>query len=216
MLTFNMTLAAADSVPEQHAGKPVVTITAFHSGEIAAAEQELADFMSFGSPVASSIASQSYMDVQRGADEATAWGRRVYIKGGFTDELPAEALDRMVEHLETGTASDLFGLWAQGGAIARVPEEATAFTGRQARFQMSADSTWDDQLADASRVSWVRQAFGIVEPYSRVGRYANDVGDSGPDLGRWIYGDVKYDRLVTVKRTWDPDNVFRLNQNIKP
>lgn len=216
MLTFNMTLGAAGRVPDGHVGQPVVTITAFHSGDVNYAERELDDFMSSGSPVSRAIVEQSYLDLQRSADETSAWGHRVYIKGGFTDELPAEALDRMVEHLATGTGSDLFGLWAQGGAIARVPEDATAFTGREARFQMSADSTWDDPSLDQSKVSWVRDAFAIVEPYSRTGRYVNDVGDSGPNLGRWVYGDAKYDRLVAVKRAWDPDNVFRLNQNIKP
>lgn len=69
---------------------------------------------------------------------------------------------------------------------------------------------------DDARLGWARAAYALVEPESRTGRYVNDVGDSGPDLGRWVYGDAKYDRLVTVKRAWDPDNVFRLNQNIKP
>jgi hypothetical protein len=81
---------------------------------------------------------------------------------------------------------------------------------------MSSDSTWDDPTADEARIGWARDAFAIAEPYARTGRYVNDVGDSGPDLGRWVYGDAKYDRLVAVKRAWDPDNVFRLNQNIKP
>jgi FAD/FMN-containing dehydrogenase len=215
MLTFNMTLAAAESVPRDHVGKPVVTISAFHSGDVIHAERELDELMRLGSPVARSVVEMSYLDLQRSADEATAWGHRVYIKGGFTDELPAGALDRMVEHLLRAGPDDVFGLWAQGGAIARVPEEATAFTGREARFQMSAESTWDDPAADGERLGWAREAYAIAEPYSRAGRYVNDVGDSG-DLGRWVYGDQKYDRLVAVKRAWDPDNVFRLNQNIRP
>ncbi|MGH8992228.1 MAG: BBE domain-containing protein, partial [Acidimicrobiia bacterium] len=77
------------------------------------------------------------------------------------------------------------------------------------------DSTWDDPAEDRARIAWVRAAFAIVEPHSRNGRYVNDVADSAPDLGRWVYGD-KYDRLVAVKRAWDPENVFRFNQNIKP
>ena len=216
MLTFNMTLAALGSVPEDHVGTPVVTISAFHSGDVAAAERELDEFMRFGSPVARSIVEMSYLDLQRIADEASAWGHRVYVKGGFTDELPGEALERMVEHLLRAGPEDVFGLWAQGGAIARVPEGATAFTGREARFQMSVETQWDDPTADSTRIGWAREAYAIVEPHSRTGRYVNDVGDSGPDLGRWVYGDEKYDRLVAVKRAWDPHNVFRLNQNIKP
>jgi len=216
MLTFNMTLAAADRVPDEHVGKPVVTISAFHSGDVNNAGRGLDDLMRFGSPVARSIVDSSYLDLQRVADDASAWGHRVYVKGGFTDELPGETLDRMVEHLLGAGPDDVFGLWAQGGAIARVPEEATAFTGRQARFQMSAETAWDDPAEDRSRIGWAREAYAIAEPYSRTGRYVNDVGDSGPDLGRWVYGDAKYERLVAVKRAWDPGNVFRLNQNIRP
>ena len=216
MVTFNMTLGTAGRVPAELVGKPVVTIAAYHSGDQDGAESELRDFMNAGQPVASSIKALSYLDLQRSADEAGAWGHRVYTKGGFTDDLPAEALEAMVEHFGTTTSSDTFGLWAQGGAIARVPEDATAFTGREAGFQMSSESTWDDPSADQTRVNWAREAYAIVEPHSRTGRYVNDVADSGPDLGRWVYGDAKYDRLVGVKRTWDPDNVFCLNQNIKP
>lgn len=81
---------------------------------------------------------------------------------------------------------------------------------------MSAETAWDDPAEDRSRIGWAREAYAIAEPYSRTGRYVNDVGDSGFDLGRWVYGDAKYERLVAVKRAWDPGNVFRLNQNIRP
>lgn len=136
MLTFNMTLAAVGSVPEDHVGRPVVTISAFHAGDVDDAARELEDFMKFGSPVARSMVEMSYLDLQRMADEPSAWGHRVYVKGGFTDGLPGDALERMVEHLMLAGPDDVFGLWAQGGAIARVDEDATAFTGRDARFQM--------------------------------------------------------------------------------
>ena len=216
MWTFNMALGSTESVPADLVGKPVATISAYHSGDQAAAEHELRDLMGFGAPVAASTVTRSYLDLQRAADDASAWGHRVYTKGGFTDDLPAQALEQMVDHLASGTSSDTFGLGAQGGAIARVAEDATAFTGRQAGFQMSSDSTWDDSTEDQARIEWAREAYAIVEPHSRTGRYVNDIADSGPDLGRWVYGDAKYDRLVGVKRNWDPDNVFRLNQNIKP
>ncbi len=216
MMTFNMSLGAAGGVPEEVVGQPVATIAAFHSGDANAAQEELREFIAYGSPVATSFVPMSYLDLQRSADEATAWGHRVYIKGGFTDDLPAEALEEMVEHFSRATTSDVFGLWAQRGAITNVPDEATAFTGRSAKFQMSPDSSWDDPADDPERMSWVRDAFAIVEPHSTIGRYVNDVADSGPGLGRWVYGDEKYDRLVAVKRAWDPQNVFRLNQNIQP
>jgi FAD/FMN-containing dehydrogenase len=217
LVTFSMGLAAEDgSVPEELAGRLTVSIGGHHSGDPAAAERELQPLLTFGPPVSTSLQVTSYLELQQSFDEPMAWGHRVYTKGGFTDDLPDAALDGLVEHFDTATAADAFGLWAQGGAIARVPEDAMAFTGRSAGFQMSSDATWDDPLLDESHMAWARTAYAIVEPYSKTGRYVNDVSDSGPDLGRWIYGDAKYDRLVAVKRTWDPDNVFRRNQNIKP
>jgi FAD/FMN-containing dehydrogenase len=215
LLTFGIAVAGADG-PEGFRGQPVVTVSAFHSGDQKAAERELQALATFGEPIARKFEQQAYIDVQRMYDEELGWGHRIYTKGGFTDDLPDEALDRLAAHFRDATVANGFGSWAQGGAVGRLPEESTAFTGRSARFQMSSESSWDDPAEDERHIAWGRAAFAIVEPFSRTGRYVNDVSESGGDLGRWIYGDEKYDRLVAVKRAWDPDNVFRLNQNIKP
>lgn len=216
MASFNMSLAWEGLVPDEMVGKPVVKVTAFHSGDVSAAADELRPLLSAGSPIGRGHDVLRYLDVQRQADEASAWGHRVYTKGGFTDDLPAAALESMVDHLSYAGPNDLFGVWSQGGQISRIDEDAMAFTGRSAPFQMSSETAWDDPTDDENRLDWARAAFAIAEPHSRTGRYVNDVADSGADLARWIYGDAKYDRLVAVKRAWDPDNVFRLNQNIKP
>jgi FAD/FMN-containing dehydrogenase len=216
MVSFNMGRAWDGLVPDEMVGKSIVKITAFHSGDVDAAADELRPLTGSGSPVATAHDVMRYLDVQRLADEESAWGHRVYTKGGFTNDLPAAALESMVEHLGGAADSDLFGVWSQGGQIARVAEDAMAFTGRSAPFQMSSEASWDDPADDENRIGWTRAAFAIAEPYSATGRYVNDVSDSGADLARSIYGDAKYDRLLAVKRAWDPDNVFRLNQNIKP
>ena len=210
-----MAVAGADS-PEGYEDKPIVTVAAYHSGDQANAEAELRELTGHGQPIARKLEQKAYLDVQRMYDNEMDWGHRVYTKGGFTDDLPDEALDQLVEHFANATISNGFGSWAQGGAIGRVPEEATAFTGRSAPFQMSTDSSWDDPADDERNIGWGRAAYAIVEPHSRTGSYVNDVSESGEDLARSIYGPEKYDRLVAVKRAWDPDNVFRLNQNIKP
>ena len=104
----------------------------------------------------------------------------------------------------------------QGGAISRVPDDVMAFTGRDARFEMSADGEWDDPAFDQAGSDWVRRAMTIVEPDAVMGRYVNEIAESGPEESRAIYGDAKVARLATLKRAWDPDNVFRLNHNIAP
>jgi hypothetical protein len=103
-----------------------------------------------------------------------------------------------------------------GRAVAAVPEDATSYTGREAAFWLAAEILWDDESLDSSCREWVRAALADVQPFAVTGRYVNDVADAGDDVVRSVYGDAKYERLVDVKRTWDPDNVFRLNQNIRP
>jgi Berberine and berberine like len=107
-------------------------------------------------------------------------------------------------------------VWPWGGAIAAVAEDDTAFTGREAAFWAAPELFWTDPELDGACRAWARAATADMEPYTTVGRYVNDVVEVGADVARTIYGDGKYERLVALKRAWDPDNVFRLNQNILP
>jgi FAD/FMN-containing dehydrogenase len=100
--------------------------------------------------------------------------------------------------------------------MGRVDDDAMAFTGRNALFDVSADGNWDDPSGDEAHFGWVRKLWSFVEPDLTTGRYVNEVADAEESPGRSIYGDAKYERLVELKRAWDPDNVFRLNQNIRP
>ena len=96
-----------------------------------------------------------------------------------------------------------------------MPEDATAFTGRDAGFWLACEVQWDDPALDEPARDWARAAVAAAAPFASAGRYVNDVAETGED-GRAIYGEAKHRRLVELKRTWDPVNVFRLNQNIRP
>jgi hypothetical protein len=91
-----------------------------------------------------------------------------------------------------------------------------AFTGRTIPFDISADIAWSDATLDAACADWVRDAMAIVAGDLLPGRYVNELSDAGAEMTRSIYGDAKVARLAKLKRTWDPDNVFRLNHNIEP
>src|ERR1700694_1873083 len=103
-----------------------------------------------------------------------------------------------------------------GGATANVAEDATAFTGRSAAHWLDADALWVEKERDQSRIAWGRATLAALKPYARAGNYVNASVEEGHDVVRGIYGDNKYERLRALKRAHDPDNVFHLNQNIRP
>lgn len=158
------------------------------------------------------------LEAQHAYDDSMGWGHRVYTKSGYVSSLPDALVDAFVDHAAgSPPGEDVFSIWAFGGAVGRIPEEATAFQGRTAPFWVGTETQWDDPADDQSHRAWARTGIGLIEPYRVVGGYVNDVSETGDDaLVRSVYGDAKYERLVALKRAWDPDNVFRLNQNIRP
>jgi hypothetical protein len=157
-----------------------------------------------------------YLMLQSMTDEAYAWGKRNYVKGGLLNELSDAAIDVAMSSVENaGTPHASFAFLQMGGAIARVPEDATAFSGRNAAYGMSIECVWDDPSTDDLHRDWVRATHAAVRPHAMAANYVNLVEDPGADM-RAVYGDAKYDRLVSLKRRYDPTNLFRLNQNIKP
>jgi FAD/FMN-containing dehydrogenase len=204
-----------DPFPAELVGRPVVILGAAHSGSEEAAERELATVREPGA-LADTIARKTYLDMQTQGDEAMAWGKRFYSKGGFVDELSDELVDVAAAQAEAAPGECTVGFWAQGGAIADVPVDATAFNGRHAAFWVGAEASWEDPARDDQFVGWGRSAWDALTPFTAGGHYVNDLVESGEDLVRAAYGPAKYERLVAIKRAFDPDNVFRLNQNIRP
>jgi FAD/FMN-containing dehydrogenase len=206
---------AAD-YPESVAGQPIVIVGYNHSGDAAAVERDLAPIFAGPEPVATPGGSQPYLEVQTANDLAMGWGHRSFILGGWANGFRPAAFDTMVEHVAGGPTGCTFAITVQGGAIDRVPDDAMAFTGRRARFEMSGDIEWDDPADDETNRDWVRQTMAIVGPDSIAGRYVNENSEFGSEGTRGTYGDAKLPRLTALKRAWDPDNVFHLNHNIAP
>jgi hypothetical protein len=189
-----------------------------HCGSPADAERDLAGLRALGDPIEDSVESKSYLATQRMFDAPMEWGQRFSMKSSFLASLPGSLIREWAEQLSQvpDGAEGSFSVWAWGRAIAAVAEDETAFTGRDAAFWAAAEIVWNDGALDNACRSWARAAADTAAPHASVGRYVNDVTEVGRDVARTIYGDSKYDRLVALKREWDPDNVFRLNQNIKP
>jgi len=197
---------------------PLASVSVLHSGSPAEAERHLAGLRALGDQLEDSIEPKAYLASQRLFDAPMEWGQRFAMKSSFLASLPeplvrewADQISRVPKGAEGG-----FSVWAWGRAIASVPEQDTAFTGRDAAFWAGAEIVWNDSGLDDACRDWARAGIATAAPHASLGRYVNDVTEVGSDVARMIYGDAKYGRLVALKREWDPENVFRLNQNITP
>jgi FAD/FMN-containing dehydrogenase len=215
-LSLGLAVAGPDDPWPELIGQPVVRLGVTHCGTEDAAERDLRAVRA-NSPLADTIERRSYLAVQGQSDEAMAWGKRFYMKGGYVDEFTPDLVDTCVEQIRAAPSEGCeIGFWAQGGAIGRVPADAMAFTGRDAGFWIGVEAFWLGPAEDESHMGWGRAAWDALTPFSSAGHYVNDMVETGERVVRAIYGDAKYERLVELKRTHDPDNVFRLNQNVKP
>ena len=205
-----------EGAPAAPGADPVVMVSFNHSGRADTVERDTAGLRRGPEPLSVTSGSQAYLEVQAAHDLVFDRGHRSFIAGLYANVVRPEALAALVDHVASGPAGGSFGVTAQGGAIARFDEDATAFAGRAARFDLSADAAWEDADDDDANEAWVRRAMAFVEPDAIEGRYANENADAGPTETRLIYGDAKLARLAALKRTWDPDNVFRRNHNIEP
>ena len=197
---------------------PVATVSVCHCGSPADVERDLAGLRALEAPLEDSIEPKRYLVAQRLFDAPMEWGQRFSMKSSFLDSMPAALVQDWVDQVSRAPAGAEggFSVWAWGRAIASVSEDDTAFTGRNAALWAGAEIAWNDDALDEACRSWARAGVDTAAPHAAAGRYVNDVMEVGGDVARTIYGDAKYERLVALKREWDPDNVFRLNQNITP
>ncbi|MEJ3403358.1 FAD-binding oxidoreductase [Rathayibacter sp. YIM 133350] len=164
-----------------------------------------------GRPVARRTVELSYLELQSRDDSIRGHAQRRYWKGHYFRELPDAALDALLEH-DPGVAASL---QAYGGAIAEIPDEDTAFGGRDTLFEYVAGTRWSDPGEDADRIQRARLSASRLAPFAS-GVYVNVLTDEGAAGIRAAYPAAKLARLRSVKAAWDPDNVFHLNQNIPP
>ena len=166
-------------------------------------------------PAASDLAVVPFLFMQTITDDLFAHGLRTYIKAGFADDLPDGLIDVLLERAASiRSPISQVELLALGGAIARVDSDATAFPFRQARWLINIPATWRDAAEDEREIAWARGTHAAVKPYLSEGTYVNFMGDED-DTAAGAYGRTM-ERLQQIKAVYDPDNVFRLNQNIQP
>jgi FAD/FMN-containing dehydrogenase len=197
-------------------GAPVVGVRVVYHGALKDGARLVAPLRQFGAPIADDIQPRSYVDVQRLVEPQFPAGRLNYWKANFLDTLSDELIETVVDvfaHAPSHSSSIAFE--QMGGAVARVGETETAFRHRGAAFSLLLLGGWDEPSASEANVAWVRHLWERTQPLSSPGVYVNYLGAEGDERIRDAYG-VNYERLVAVKRKYDPHNFFRLNQNIRP
>ena len=214
---FGIDRAESDAgYPDDLVGKPITYLAWNHSGSADDVERDTAGLRVGPTPVTTMVRSVPYLDVQTAHDLAFAWGSRSFINSHNANDVRPAALEELVELVATAPGEGTFSVTGLGGAISRVPEDATAYAGRASAFDLSADSSWTDPALDEANADWCRRALAVVEPDRALGAYANGNSDVGPEESRRIYGDDKLARLADLKRAWDPDTVFHVNPNVAP
>ena len=212
-----ITAPPADFVPEPVRGHPILGCVVCYAGDPDEGEAVLRPLREFGPPPLDLLGPMPYVAVQDLITAGNPRGLRNYWSADFLAELPDEAIDVHVAHAtEPVSPFSQMLLVAGGGAIARVPEDATAFSGRKAPFNAHYLSLWEDEADDEKNIAYTRAIATAMKPWTTGRVYLNFIGDEGIDRIEASYGKEKYARLQKLKGEWDPDNLFRHNQNIKP
>jgi len=203
-------------LPETVHGREVVVLPVFYCGAVAEADKLIAPLRDFGTPLGEHIGPQPYVQWQKAFDPLLTPGARNYWKSHNFTELADGALNSAIEFagkLPSPQCEIFIGLIA--GAPNRVAPNAMAYGHRDARFVLNVHGRWDEAADDEKGIGWAREFFKASAPYASAGAYVNFMTAEEGDRVAAAYGS-NYERLVEIKRRYDPENVFHFNQNIKP
>jgi FAD/FMN-containing dehydrogenase len=203
-------------VPTELHGKLVVAVVCCHAGSVEQGEEVVRPLKAFGSPVLDGCAPKPFLEHQAMFDPSYPHDWWYYMRSCDVTELTDDVIDIAVDHsLRIRSPRTAFPIWQMGGAVTRVGEADTAFSGRHGGHTFNITGMTDTAEGFEEEREWVRDFWSDLEPH-HTGVYVNFLMDEGEERVRQAYGPDKYDRLKALKRRWDPGNLFRLNQNIPP
>ncbi len=204
-------------IPEDLQGKPIVALVFTYAGPVEQGREALRAMEALPTPAVDAIVPKPYVTHQKMFDPALPHGRHYYWKSHKLGPLTGDLIDTIVGQTE-GITSPLstVAIFTEGGAVGRVPEDATAFPNRDAAHDINIVGSWlpDDPEPDR-HIEWVRGFFAAVEPFSK-GVYVNFTSDDAADRIVDAYTPEQRRRLAALKAKYDPTNFFRLNANIAP
>jgi len=212
-----ITAPPEEFVPEPVRGQPIVAVICCYAGDPTEGEEVMRPLREFGPPGMEMVDRIPYVAVQQLIDPPNPKGKLNYWSADFLAELPDKAVDTLVEHA-TNPVSPMSQmlLIPGGGAIARVPDEATAFGQRNAPFNTHFLSMWEDPSDTEKNVAYTKEIAGAMKPWTTGRAYLNFIGDEGEGRVEAAFGPEKFAKLQALKAKWDPTNLFCHNQNIPP
>jgi FAD/FMN-containing dehydrogenase len=205
-------------LPEEVHGKPIVMVGACYAGSPEEGAEVVRPLKRFGRPIVDLLEPKPYTALQSMFDPLVPHGWHRYWKSVELPPLTDDAIETLVEHASAFTSPKSYCIVFQlGGVLGRVAEDETAFSQRGAAHNVNINAVWTEDDPEAERhIAWARDFFDAMQSHAGGRVYLNFLGEEGADRVRQAYGAGNYERLVELKRTYDPTNFFRLNQNIEP
>jgi FAD/FMN-containing dehydrogenase len=208
---------AAPFVPEELQGTPMLAIAIGYIGPLEQGEQEIAALRDFAPPAIDLLGPIPYTALQQMFDAFYPHGLCSYWKTEYLERPSAELVETVLDHFarRTSPLSQVF-VENYGGAVGNVAPGESAVSHRTLPYRLLILANWTDPAETEGHVAWAREFWEAARPYAHGGVYVNYLGDEGEDRVREAYQPETYDRLATLKATYDPTNLFRFNQNIPP
>lgn len=209
---------SAPFLPKEVHGKPIVGIAVCHSGSLEDGARAVRPLKEFGNPLADIIGPKPFVVHQTLFDAAMAPGRHYYWKSEYLPEFSEAAGGVLMDHAAKITSPHSSMLFFQlGGAMARFEETDTPAGNRNAAYVLNVAASWEDPAQTDEQIAWARGCWSAMQQFSTGGVNVNFLtGEEGNQRVRAAYGAANYERLVELKNKYDPQNMFRLNQNIPP
>jgi len=210
-------LAGITTTPD---GKSALVLVGVYNGDLSDGESALQPLRDFQKPLLDTFAPTPYRKVQTFFDEAAPPGLRYYWKSSFLERLPEDGLATLIEQARRRpSANSKIFLEFLGGAFSRFPKEDAVFGHRHSPFNLLITGAWQDKDQDEPNRNWVRDTWQAMKPFAAEGVYVNYLGtegDEGSNRLQAAYGPEKYEKLLALKNKYDPTNLFKMNQNIRP
>jgi FAD/FMN-containing dehydrogenase len=214
------TMPPLPAISERLHYRPAIAVASCYAGSVEDGERAVRPLREFGTPLVDLVGPTLYVDHQSGLDDTVPHGWHYYWKATDLTGLSDEVIDVVADHAYRATSPRSYAaMFHLGGAVARVPHDATAYPGRDVDHNIIIDAAWlpeKDATVGAAETAWARGFLEALQPH-RAGVYVNFLdADDDTRRVREAYGDDTYRRLAEVKAKYDPDNVFHHNKNIQP